>query len=129
MFDGLASFDIKAALGWLRGRIFFYNEKHLRLRQIDCCLTRLDRFEVNPSFIKVDVQGFEDRVLSGAIETIDRCRPVILVETPSADVIRLTKKLGYVPYRYTGKQLRSGFGELNTFFIPTEKTSSILSPA
>jgi FkbM family methyltransferase len=129
MFDGLASFDIKAALGWLKGRVFFYNEKYLRLKQIDCCLTRLDRFEVNPSFIKIDVQGFEDRVLGGAVETIERSRPIILIETPSANVIRLTKKLRYVPYRYAQKRLQTGFGDLNTFFIPTEKTNSILNPA
>lgn len=129
MFDGLASFDIAAALGWLKGRIFFYNEKYLRVKQIDCCLTSLDRFEVNPSFIKIDVQGFEDRVLGGAVETIERSRPVILIETPSADVIRFTKRLSYVPYRYVHKQLQKGFGNLNTFFIPIEKTDSIINPA
>jgi FkbM family methyltransferase len=129
MFDGLASFDIAAALGWLKGRIFFYNEKHLRLRQIDCCLTRLDRFEVNPSFIKIDVQGYEDRVLGGAVETIKRCRPVILIETPSGEVIRLMKSMDYTPYRYVQKKLAVGHGSLNTFFIPREKTGLILNPA
>lgn len=128
MFDGLASFDMAAALGWLKDRIFFFNEKDLRLKQIDCCLTRLDRFEVNPSFIKVDVQGFEARVLGGAVETIERSRPVILIESPCADVIRLAKRLNYVPYRYVQKQLRTGFGDPNTFFIPSEKTRLILNP-
>jgi FkbM family methyltransferase len=129
MFDGLASFDIAAALGWLRGRIFFYNEKHLRLRQIDCCLTRLDRFEVNPTFIKIDVQGFEDRVLAGASETIHRCRPVVLIETPSGEVVRYMKKINYQPFRYNQKKLQEGLGALNTFFIPAEKVSTILNPA
>src|SRR5688572_25594618 len=32
MFDGLASFEEKAALGWLRGGIFFYREEDLHLK-------------------------------------------------------------------------------------------------
>jgi FkbM family methyltransferase len=128
MFDGLASFDIAAALGWLRGRIFFYNDKYLKLRQIDCCLTRLDRFEVNPTFIKIDVQGFEDRVLGGAVETINRCRPVILIETPSAEIIRFMKRMDYQPCRYDQKRMHEGLGGLNTFFVPVEKINGILNP-
>jgi FkbM family methyltransferase len=125
MFDGLASFDIKSALSWLNGRIFFYDEKYLSLRNIDCCLTRLDRFELSPAFIKVDVQGFEHQVLTGAIDTIRRCRPVILTETPGPDVVELMEELDYLPYSYSGERLVPGFGELNTFFIAAEKAHSI----
>jgi FkbM family methyltransferase len=37
---------------------------------------RLDRLD----FIKIDVEGMEIDVLDGALETINRCRPIILVE-------------------------------------------------
>lgn len=41
----------------------------------------LDSFEFqNVDFIKVDVEGFELAVLQGAVETLKRCRPVVIVE-------------------------------------------------
>jgi FkbM family methyltransferase len=129
MFDGLASFDPKSALGWLRGRIFFYREEDLHLKKIDCCLTQLDRFEVSPAFIKIDVQGFEHQVLMGSMDTIRRCRPVILIETPEPPVVELMRELNYVHYRYHDGRLSPGYGNLNTFFIAAEKIEEIISPA
>ena len=35
-------------------------------------------------FVKIDVDGYEDRVLRGAINTIQRCRPVINIEMKTA---------------------------------------------
>jgi FkbM family methyltransferase len=37
------------------------------------------------SFIKIDVEGFELPVLLGAITTLDRCRPLVLVEQAGND--------------------------------------------
>ncbi len=58
--------------------------------------------------IKIDVEGDEDKVIAGAVETIERCSPIIFAEcldtTPaiaeasSAAVIPLLKSLGYSTY-------------------------------
>jgi FkbM family methyltransferase len=55
--------------------------------------------EVN--FIKIDVEGYEDRVLRGAVDTIARCRPLMFVEVVHglSDSIALQEQIrnmGYV---------------------------------
>lgn len=51
-----------------------------KLRNIQISVQRIDDFGINPSLIKIDVQGFEMQVLRGAIETIRRARPVLFLE-------------------------------------------------
>lgn len=37
--------------------------------------------EENVDLIKIDVEGLEEKVLEGALKTIDRCKPILVVET------------------------------------------------
>lgn len=48
--------------------------------EIVCDVRTLDEFEIAPSFIKIDVQGFELEVLKGSSITISRHLPGILIE-------------------------------------------------
>ena len=48
----------------------------------------LDSYEFDAHFIKIDVEGYEVRVLRGAEETINRCRPVMLIEVNSTALER-----------------------------------------
>jgi FkbM family methyltransferase len=55
--------------------------------------------------LKVDVEGFEPRVLRGARRTVERCRPVIYIENDRSaqqqEVISLVAELGYRLYWHT----------------------------
>ena len=55
--------------------------------------------------LKVDVEGFEVDVITGAVETIGRCRPVLYVENDRAasqrTLITLIHHLGYRLYWHT----------------------------
>lgn len=44
-------------------------------------MTTLDSFAFDDvAFVKIDTEGFEEAVIRGGLETIKRCRPVIIVE-------------------------------------------------
>ena len=50
-------------------------------KHIDVELTTIDLLQLDKlDFIKIDVEGYETLVIDGAINTIQRCRPVIVVE-------------------------------------------------
>lgn len=46
----------------------------------------LDAFELAPDFVKIDVQGFEERVLEGAKQTLLKYKPVVLIEQNETNV-------------------------------------------
>jgi FkbM family methyltransferase len=48
----------------------------------------VSRFRLTPNLIKIDVEGFEDLVLSGASETLDRWRPTLFVEFHPEELAR-----------------------------------------
>ena len=46
----------------------------------DIPVRRLDDFDINPDFIKLDCEGYEYFALKGGEEMLKRCRPTIIVE-------------------------------------------------
>lgn len=50
-------------------------------------------------FVKIDVEGMEDQVLAGAVQTIERERPVCLVEYMKSDAAALADF--FIPRRYS----------------------------
>jgi FkbM family methyltransferase len=72
----------------------------------EIAITRLDDWdvEISPSFIKIDVQGYEAEVLRGAAEIIRRTRPVIQVEIdqsgPAQETLRVLRDSGYRCYEH-----------------------------
>lgn len=55
------------------------------LGTINVDVRTLDSFNLSPGFMKIDVEGFEERVLRGGVETIARCKPIMYIEDDRAE--------------------------------------------
>jgi FkbM family methyltransferase len=90
-----------------------HKETHVNLRT-------LDSFSIQEcSFLKIDVEGHEIEVLEGAMETLRRTRPIILVEVKennATEVAKLLTPLGYSHHSFLKIAGISGSTE-NKIFI------------
>lgn len=69
-------------------------------RETQVKLKTLDSFGIQDcAFLKIDVEGHEIEVLEGAIETLQRTRPVILVEVRDGNAKRVENLLLPLGYR------------------------------
>jgi len=79
----------------------------------------LDDLGVEAAFVKLDVQGYERRALLGLRRTIERHRPVLLVERPRPDVDALLTDWGYAPHEFADGRLTAGIARrTNTVYLP-----------
>lgn len=66
---------------------------------------------VIPSFIKIDVEGYEGKVLLGSQKVLKGHRPVLMVEIEKrhnkefGDIFSFLASFGYVPYHFQGGRL------------------------
>ncbi|MCY1410153.1 methyltransferase, FkbM family [compost metagenome] len=92
-----------------------------KLERVSCKIKTGDSQCLSPDIIKVDVEGVESLVLEGLIETIKRCRPVILVENSDwNNVMKIMESLNYAPFKYScgDNIILPMSGETtNTFFV------------
>jgi FkbM family methyltransferase len=89
----------------------------------DVQVKRLDEFEIPAAdFVKVDVEGHEVEVLKGAAATIDRCRPVVLIEVKDKNLETVNSWFEVRNFRRYGvEQLFDPKGKnANYLYIPME---------
>lgn len=70
------------------------------LGTIDVKVRTLDSYNFNGvGFMKIDVEGFEEKVLRGGVKTIERCRPIMYIEDDRVELRdslrKYIKSLGY----------------------------------
>jgi FkbM family methyltransferase len=101
--------------------------RQLRLKEVEVDLRRLDELELSPAFVKIDVEGAELGVVKGLLETIERCRPALMVERSERieQVVELLGAGDYEPFVYErdADDFRPYREQpaVNVFFLPAEK--------
>ena len=97
------------------GRATIHNKNEFNeFRTFEVNVKKLDnlQFENPISFIKIDVEGHEIEVIEGAIKTINKNKPILLVEIEKrhskkkvSDSIKFINDLGYKSYYFNEKEL------------------------
>jgi FkbM family methyltransferase len=96
---------------------------------------RIDQLNINPSIIKIDVEGSEYQVLMGASETISRSRPWLMIEVLYSDTSRIKEFFSRIDYCLTTYDVDSDCFVLasdsslkdaqNAFAIPAERAAAL----
>ena len=90
------------------------NNEFNEFRTFNVNVKKLDdmQFENSISFIKIDAEGHEIEVIKGAIKTINKNKPILLVEIEKRhskkkviDSINFINSLGYKSYYFNEKEL------------------------
>jgi FkbM family methyltransferase len=115
-FDALASFKYDPE-SLSEKDIINFDKAKLQMKTLRAQVKCLDDFGLQPGFIKVDTEGFEQQVIRGGLETLRKHLPLLLLENGEMrETMPELRALGYEPYRLTAG-LERGFGHRNTFYI------------
>lgn len=113
---------------YVRARLTEYSHRsggRYRFGQRRARLIRLDSLDLSPLAVKIDVEGWELQALEGMRETIERCRPLLMIElnNPERFLPWLTRR-GYRCYGYDAQPATLSTditeGRLNIFAIHPE---------
>jgi FkbM family methyltransferase len=98
----------------------------VKFEAIEVKVAPVDTLNLDPAVVKIDVEGFEDGVIRGMLQTIKRSLPVIMLEYNTrsyAEVSVILQNLGYVAKVYNPESNAFSNFEgdgvaLNVFFLP-----------
>ena len=92
----------------------------------------IDDLTLTPDVVKIDVEGFEIEVLRGMMATIDRCKPLFMIEfdpARAAAIANILNPFGYRPYvfdtRASAFRPYDGGEADNLFHLPLRQRSSV----
>jgi hypothetical protein len=110
--------------------MFWFDPAKLEVASQRLELVRLDDCRLETDFLKIDVQGLEYQVLAGGIQTIRRCRPVVIAEAVDAGskAHLLLESLAYSLMEFDGHAFSHVLGpakQLNQFLIPVERLAGL----
>lgn len=122
---GHTIYDTRASLSELNASSFlnresflFFKPERAAIEQSNVVLKRLDDLGLTPSIIKIDVEGLDDKVVQGGLETLRRNQPACLIEHPQPETTMILQELGYAVFGYVGDRLvQNHRGVLNVFFL------------
>ena len=104
-YDGLASFERDRAGNWLSSEtVWHFNPDLLKVVDLPCEIRTLDAQGLQPSFLKIHVQGYELECLKGGEMTIAKFRPVILMANHSTADAWLRSR-GWLQFAHRGRSL------------------------
>ena len=95
----------------------------------DLIVKPLDVFNLNPDFIKIDVEGYEFKLIEGATNTIKNSKPTILIEIHQDQIEKVSgilNSLGYNIYLIPSEPWNSDFICIHPESKHYEKTLKII---
>lgn len=120
-FPGLATTDEASLHAWFNSQVMRgFREELLFASEVAVPQDRLDSLGLKPDLVKIDVEGAEIGVISGAHSTIESHSPTLLIECNGtfAAVERLLRPLGYRAFELRSRRWRSSAGmNLNQLFV------------
>lgn len=130
-YPGLASLQEEDARSWLSAdALYVFRQHKVHVARLKCEVQTLDAQKLNPYFIKIDVQGTEFNVLAGGRNTLVRCEPILMIESPGRDhrIGHLLSPLGYVEFGFEqGRLVQRQSSDMNSFFITEARQAEILA--
>lgn len=126
-YDGLASLDYDSAAQWLNPeRMAGFNPDLLEIQKHLIEVRTLDSYALEPDIIKIDVQGHEEAVIRGGLETISASQPVLIIEDPTAGLIELLGKAGLEHFGLVdGKLIPGDLSQPNSLFLSETRRAVI----
>lgn len=114
--------DGRALHGWSSLHRDNLAEAHSHI-ELSINLKTLDSFEYeNIAFIKIDVEGHELALIKGAVNTLNRCKPVLLIEVKEVNLKAIDQMLQNLGFKRSD---RFSFNNLeNKVYYPTNKIIS-----
>ncbi|WP_120785374.1 MULTISPECIES: FkbM family methyltransferase [Enterobacteriaceae] len=74
----------------------------------------------NVCFVKIDVEGMENKVLDGAVETFRKSMPVIQIEILKSDIKEIYEKVKFISEEY----IICRYGQYDILYLSNEKITA-----